>query len=94
VSVNVCPPAAKVPVRGALSGFVAAATATTPVPDPDAPETIVIQVTLVSAVQAQQLGPEMLKVAGPPSARRLAPTGVRVNEQVRLDCASGRRSRP
>ena len=43
---------------------------------------------VVAAVHAHAAGPETLKVAVPPSASTLALVGVRVKEQVRLDCVT------
>ena len=53
MTVNVLPPIVRVPVREVVAGFAATVYAMVPLPEPDAPEVIVIQVTVLAAVQAQ-----------------------------------------
>jgi hypothetical protein len=66
--------------------FAAAEMPTTPAPEPDAPETMVIHGVVVAAVQAQPDGAATLKVAEPPLAGREAAAGDSANEQPGLAC--------
>ncbi|MFN7919502.1 MAG: hypothetical protein U0Q16_05360 [Bryobacteraceae bacterium] len=65
-TVNVCPAAVSVPVR---AGPVLAATLnpTVPLPDPEAPDEIVIQASLLAAVQLQPVPETTLTDAAPPA---------------------------
>ena len=65
---NVCPPAVIVPVRVSELAFAAALNPTDPFPDPLAPLVIVIQVSVVAAVQLQPVGAVTVIVPVPPPA--------------------------
>jgi hypothetical protein len=80
VTVKVCPAMVIVPVR---CGPVFAATEkfVVPLPAPLAPAVIVIQVSLLAAVQAQPVAVATLTDPVPPAAATLCEVGLRVNAQ-------------
>ena len=68
VTVNVFPAAVIVPVRESELAFAAAVKPAEPLPDPVAPEVIVIHVSVVAAVQLQPVGAVTVIVPVPPPA--------------------------
>src|SRR5580693_3275651 len=67
ISEKLCPPIVTVPALASLV-FQGTEMPTTPAPVPDAPETIEIQVSEATAVQAQPAGAATLNKAVPPPA--------------------------
>jgi hypothetical protein len=68
VTVNVLPPIVIVLVRDAVLAFAAAVKPAEPLPDPVAPDVIVIHVSVVDAVQLQPAGAVTVIVPVPPPA--------------------------
>ena len=87
VTVKTCPPTVTVPVL-ASPAFAAAEIPTTPGPDPEAPVTMVIQGAVVAAVHAHPPDVATLNVAVPPADENAVAVGDKMNEQVKLACAT------
>jgi hypothetical protein len=68
VTVNILPAAVIVPVRESELAFAAAVNPTEPLPEPVAPDVIVIQVSVVDEVQPQPVGAVTVIVPVPPPA--------------------------
>jgi hypothetical protein len=81
VTVNVWPATVSVPVRDAVDVLAATTKPTTPFPLPDAPLPIVIQETLLVAVQAQPLADVTDTVALSPAAGEFQLAGAIENVQ-------------
>lgn len=87
VTVNVCPPAVIVPVRDEVE-LAAMVKAIDPEPDPLAPDVIVIQAALLTAVQPQPVVVVMATEPVPPPTGKDCPVDPRANVQAGADCVT------